>query len=119
MAAAAFFDEGHATTSQHATRGKEGGMTRGNKVECWITKATVQPTLEDAAARIAAVVEAERPANRPTLKGLIHKDADKTTKELCCHIQSLEAKLSATAPKSMAKMGRAVAQRARLAQSPP
>ncbi len=70
-----------------------------------IMKATAQPTLEDAAACIAAVVEAECPATHPTLKGLIHKDVDKTTKELCPHIQSLEAKLSATTPKSAAKNG--------------
>jgi hypothetical protein len=63
-----------------------------NKETRRIRKTTAQPTLEDAAACIAAVVEAEHPANRPTLKGLIHKDVDKTTKELCRHIQSLEAK---------------------------
>jgi hypothetical protein len=60
-----------------------------NKETCRITKATAQPTLEDAAACIAVVVEAERPATRPTLKGLIYKDVDKTTEELRCHIQSL------------------------------
>ena len=49
-----------------------------NAQDRWITKATVEPWLEQAAARIAAVVEAERPANRPTLKGLIHEDVDKT-----------------------------------------
>ncbi len=65
----------------------------------------MQPTLEDVAAHIAAVVKAECPANCPTLKGLIHKDVDKTTKELCRHIQSLEAKLSASTPKSAAKNG--------------
>ena len=47
-----------------------------------IARATVEPQLEHAAARIAAVVEAERPANRPTLKGLIHDDVDKRTEEL-------------------------------------
>jgi hypothetical protein len=61
-----------------------------------ITKATVEPQLDQAAARIAAVVEAERPANRPTLKGLIHDDVDKTTEELRCRIQSLETKLGET-----------------------
>jgi hypothetical protein len=76
-----------------------------NKETHWITKATMQPTLEDAAACIAAVVEAEHPANRPTLKGLIHKDINKPTKELCRRIQSLEAKLSTTTPKSAAKNG--------------
>jgi hypothetical protein len=76
-----------------------------NKETCRITKATAQPTLEDAAACITAVVEAECPANRPTLKGLIHKDVEKTTKELCRRIQSLEAKLSATTSKSAAKNG--------------
>ncbi len=59
----------------------------------WIAKATIKPNLEQAAAQIAAVVEAERPANRPTLKGLIHADVDKTTEELCRRIQSLKAKL--------------------------
>ena len=61
-----------------------------------ITKATVEPQLEHAAAHIVAVVEAERPANRPTLKGLIHDDVDKTTEELYRRIQSLEAKLGET-----------------------
>jgi hypothetical protein len=61
-----------------------------------IAKATVQPQLEHAAARIAAVVEAERPANRPTLKGLIHEDVDKTTEGLLRRLQSLEAKLGET-----------------------
>jgi hypothetical protein len=56
----------------------------------WITKATAQPTLEDAAACIAAVVEAERLATCPTLNRLIDKDVDKTTKELQCRIQSLK-----------------------------
>jgi hypothetical protein len=46
-----------------------------------IMKATVQPALEDEAACIAAVVKAERPATHPLLKGLIHKDVDKTTKD--------------------------------------
>jgi hypothetical protein len=58
-----------------------------------IMKATNEPMLDQAAARIAAVVEAERPANRPTLKGLIHDDVDKTTEELRRRVQSLEAKL--------------------------
>ena len=44
-----------------------------------------------AAERIAAVVEAERPANRPTLKGLIREDV--STNDLKRLIQSLEAKL--------------------------
>lgn len=61
-----------------------------------ISRATVEPQLEHAAARIAAVVDAERPANRPTLKGLIHDDVDKTTEELRRRIQSLEAKLGET-----------------------
>jgi hypothetical protein len=41
----------------------------------------------------AAVVKAKCPANRPTLKGLIHDDVDKTTEELRRRVQSLEAKL--------------------------
>ncbi|KAL3763565.1 hypothetical protein ACHAW5_008108, partial [Stephanodiscus triporus] len=61
-----------------------------------IARATVAPQLEQAAARIAAVVEAECPANRPTLKGLIHDDVDKTTDDLRRRIQSLEAKLGET-----------------------
>jgi hypothetical protein len=76
-----------------------------NKETRRITKATVQPALENTTALIAVVVEAEHPATRPTLKGLIHKDVDKTTKELCRRIQSLEAKLSAITPKSAAKNG--------------
>ncbi len=68
-------------------------------------KTTAQPALEDVAACIAAVVEAERPATGPTLKGLIHEDVYKTTKEIRCCIQSLKAKLSATTPKSTAKNG--------------
>jgi hypothetical protein len=62
-----------------------------NKEMRLITKATVQPTLDNAAACIAVVVEAECPANRPTFKGLIHEDSDKTTEELRRCIQSLEA----------------------------
>jgi hypothetical protein len=61
-----------------------------------IAKATVEPQLEQAAARIAAVVDAERPANRPTLKGLIHDDVDKTAEDLRRRIQSLEAKIGET-----------------------
>ena len=61
-----------------------------------ITKATVEPQLEQAAARIAAVVEAERPISHSTIKGLIHVDVDKSTDELRRRIQSLEAKLGET-----------------------
>jgi hypothetical protein len=71
-----------------------------NKQERCISKATVAPALEQAAARIAAVVEAERPTNRPTLKGLIHEDVDKTTEELRRRIQSLESKLVASLAKN-------------------
>ena len=71
-----------------------------NEQERRISKATVEPALEQAAARIAAVVEAERPTNRPTLKGLIHEDVDKTTKELRCRIQSLESKMVASSAKN-------------------
>ena len=49
-----------------------------------LRKVTMEPLLKQAAAHIAAVVKAERPANRPTLKGLIHDDVDKTTEELRC-----------------------------------
>ena len=72
------------------------GRVVDNAQDRHITKATIEPQLEHAAARIAAVVEAERPANRPTLKGLIHDDVDKTTEELYRRIQSLEAKLGET-----------------------
>ena len=61
-----------------------------------ITKATIEPQLEQAAARIAAVVEAERPINHSTIKGLIHVDVDNSTDELRRRIQSLEAKLGET-----------------------
>jgi hypothetical protein len=87
-----------------------------NKQERWIAKATTVPNLEQAAARIAAVVEAEQPANCPTLKGLIHDDVDKTTEELCCHVQSLEAKLMA---KTGGAMTRGARRKARRALSPP
>ena len=72
------------------------GWIADNERDRRIAKATVEPQLEHAAARIAAVVEAERPANRPTLKGLIHDDVDKTTEDLRRRIQSLEAKLGET-----------------------
>jgi hypothetical protein len=61
-----------------------------------ITKATVEPQLEQAAARIAAVVDAERPISHSTIKGIIHVDVDKSTDELRRRIQSLEAKLGET-----------------------
>jgi hypothetical protein len=64
-----------------------------NKQERCISKATLEPALKQAAAQFAAVVKAECPTNRPTIKGLIHEDVDKTTKELRCCIQSLESKL--------------------------
>ena len=56
-------------------------------------KTTMEPLLEQAAAHIAVVVEAKRPTNRPTRKGLIHNNVDKTTEELRRRVQSLEAKL--------------------------
>ena len=56
----------------------------------------MEPQLEQAAARIAAVVEAERPISHSTIKGLIHVDVDKSTDELRRRIQSLEAKLGET-----------------------
>ena len=65
-----------------------------------ISKATFKPALEQAAARIAAVGEAECPTNRPTLKGLIHEDVDKTTKELHLRIHSLELKLVVSSAKN-------------------
>ena len=67
-----------------------------NEQDRRIAKATVEPQLEQAAARIAAVVEAERPVNHPTLKGIIHVDVDKMTEDLRCHIKSLEDKLEET-----------------------
>ena len=56
----------------------------------------MEPHLEQAAARITAVVKAERPTTHSTLKGLIHEDVNKTTKELYSRIQSLEATLGKT-----------------------
>jgi hypothetical protein len=67
-----------------------------NEQEHRIAKATVEPLLEQAAARIAAVVEAELPVNHPTLKGIIHVDVDKMTEDLRCRIKSLEDKLEET-----------------------
>jgi hypothetical protein len=40
-----------------------------NKQERWIAKAMVEPCLTPAAKRIVAVVDAERPAATPLLKG--------------------------------------------------
>ena len=56
----------------------------------------MEPPLEQAAARIAAVIEAERPVNHPTLKGIIHVDVEKMTEELRRRVKSLEAKLEET-----------------------
>jgi hypothetical protein len=39
----------------------------------------MEPLLEQVGARIAAVVEAERPTNKPTFKGLIHNNIDTYT----------------------------------------
>jgi hypothetical protein len=72
------------------------GQIADNEQDRRIAKATVEPQLEHAAAHIAAVVEAECPSNRPTLKGLIHNDVDRTTEDLRRRIQSLEAKLGET-----------------------
>ena len=71
-----------------------------NEQERRFSKATVEPALEQAAARIAAGVEAERPTNHLTLKGLIHEDVDKTTDELRRRIQSLESILVASSAKN-------------------
>jgi hypothetical protein len=51
-----------------------------NEQDCCIKKATVEPMLEQAAARIAAVVEAECPTNQPILKSLIQDNVDKRRK---------------------------------------
>ena len=50
--------------------------------------------LSDAAQRIAAVVQAERPADRPVLCGLIREQADKSIEEMRKRLQSLEAKVA-------------------------
>ena len=60
----------------------------------------VKHALEQAAACIATVVEAEHPTNHPTLKGLIHEDLDETTEEVRWRIQSLESKLVASLAKN-------------------
>ena len=65
-----------------------------NEQERCIAKATVEPCLTSTADCIAAVVEAERPASRPTLKGLIQEDVAASTEELKQRIQSLEGKLA-------------------------
>jgi hypothetical protein len=87
-----------------------------NQQERRIAKATIEPCLTSAAKKIVAVVEAEHPASRPTLKGLIHNDVDKTTDELKQRIQSLEAKLGNKQAKNVKgngkkKKGKAVAQK--------
>jgi hypothetical protein len=77
-----------------------------NEQEHHISKATIEHALAQAAACIAAVVEAERPTNCLTLKGLIQEDVNKTTKELRCRIQSLELKLVASLEKSKSGGGK-------------
>jgi hypothetical protein len=87
-----------------------------NQQEQRIAKATVEPCLTSAAKRIAAVVNAERPASCPTLKGLIQEDVDKMTDDLKQCIQLLEAKRNKQAKNvkgdgktSKSKKGKAVA----------
>jgi hypothetical protein len=63
-----------------------------NKQDQRIAKATVEPLLDQAVVRITAAVDVERPANQPTLKGLIQDDVNKMTEELRRRVQSLEAK---------------------------
>jgi hypothetical protein len=64
-----------------------------NKQDHLVMMVTVEPSLEQVPACIATVVKAKCPANRPTLKGIIHDDVDKMTEGLCRPVQSLEAKL--------------------------
>jgi hypothetical protein len=57
-----------------------------------IAAAIIPRQLSDAAQRIAAVVQAERPADRPVLCGLIREHANKSIEEMRKRLQSLEAK---------------------------
>ena len=57
-----------------------------------ILVAIIPRQLSDAAQHIAAVVQAERPADQPVLCGLIRKHANKTIKEMRKHLQSIKAK---------------------------
>ena len=57
-----------------------------------IATAITPQQLSDAAQRIAAVVQAERPAARPVLCGLIREQADKSIEDMRKRLQSLEAK---------------------------
>ncbi len=50
--------------------------------------------LSDAAQQIAVVVQAERPADRLVLSGLVHEHADKLVEEVTRRLQSLETKLA-------------------------
>ncbi len=65
-----------------------------NEQERRITKVTVKSCLTSTAERIAAVVEAECPTSRSTLKGLIQEDINILMEELRQWIQSLEGKLA-------------------------
>jgi len=57
-----------------------------------IAVAIIPRQLSDAAQRIAAVVQAERPADRPVLCGLIREHADNSIEEMRKRLQSLKAK---------------------------
>jgi hypothetical protein len=89
-----------------------------NQQEQHIAKGTLKPCLTSAAKRIAAVVDIECPASRPTLKGLIPEDVDKMTDDLKGRIQLLKAKLNKRAKyvkgdgkTSKKKKGKAVAKK--------
>ena len=59
-----------------------------------IAVAIIPRQLSDTAQRIAAVVQAERPADRPVLCGLIREQADKSIEEMRKRLQLLEAKVA-------------------------
>jgi len=67
-----------------------------------IKRATKPPALNDAAARITAAVQRERPQAPTVLRGLIQEESAKTTTELKRRLQSVEAQLDNEKKKNQA-----------------
>ena len=59
-----------------------------------IKKATLKPQLHTTAARIAATVNAERPATPATLRGLVREETESNTSQLEREVQSLKAQMA-------------------------
>ena len=60
-----------------------------------VKKATLRPQLSCSADRIAAIVNAERPATPATLRGLVREEATNNTSRMESEIQSLKAQMEA------------------------